>query len=147
MVDIEETGVEAVRPHTVLLVVAVAASACEAPQLAEVEEDVLTLTVAGDVTIDSIKPAFGNVVILDPSGRSIAQTTLVSGRYRLGQELSEGVDVCDGYAVFTEIIEETRRRTQSRQLASTTGDCLISNEAEVVHHVDLNFPMILGRPN
>ena len=94
MVDIEETGVEAVRPHTVLLALVVTVAACEAPQLAEVEEDVLTLTVAGDVTIDSINPAFGNVVILDPSGRSIAQTTLVWGRYRLGQELPKGVDVC-----------------------------------------------------
>lgn len=123
----------------------VAGVACAAPTPAEVQESPLTLTVAGDVTIDSINPAYGIVAILDPSGRRIATTTLVDGRYRVGQLLEEGVNVCEGFAVFTEIAEERGNRDQSRALESASGECVVSAVSEIVHHVDLDFPILLGR--
>ena len=129
-----------------LLSVAALIVACGGPSAVEVEEVPLTLTVAGDVTIDSINPAYGIVAILDPTGRRIVTTTIVDGRYRVSRSLREGVNVCDGFAVFTEIAEEVGTRDQTRRLASTSGDCVVSSVSEIVHHVDLDFPMILGRP-
>ncbi|MEM7415064.1 MAG: hypothetical protein AAF389_06180 [Gemmatimonadota bacterium] len=127
------------------IVLAVVGVACAAPTPAEIEESPLTLTVAGDVTIDSINPAYGIVAILDPTGRRIATTTLVDGRYRVGQLLDEGVNVCEGFAVFTEIADERGSRVQSRALESTSGECVVSSMVEIVHYVDLDFPILLGR--
>lgn len=119
--------------------------ACGAPYPTEIEPVPLTLTVAGDVTIDSINPAIGSVSILDPAGRSIVTVPIVFGRYRAARRLEAGVDVCAGYAVFTEIVEDSGERSQQRELDESSGSCEISEFDETVHRVDLNFP-ILGVP-
>lgn len=119
--------------------------ACGAPYPAEIEPVPLTLTVAGDVTIDSINPAIGSVAILEPSGRRIVTVPIVYGRYRAARRLEAGIDVCAGYAVFTEIVEERGSRTQTRPLDESSGACLITTEDETVHRVDLDFPIRTGR--
>lgn len=118
--------------------------ACGGPDPLEVEPLPLTLTVAGDVTIDGINPAIGSVAILDPAGRRLTTVAIVHGRYRAARHLDSGIDVCDGFAVFTEIVEERGRRSQARDLDESSGTCTISPEDETVHHVDLDFPIILG---
>ena len=63
----------------------------------------------------------------------------------VGQLLDEGVNVCEGFAVFTEIADERGNRIQSRLLESTSGECVVSAVSEIVHYVDLDFPILLGR--
>lgn len=129
----------------VILLAASVLVACGAPDLIELEPLPLTLTVAGYVTIDSINPARGSVAVLDPAGRALAIVPLVNGRYRASRRLEVDVDVCDGYAVFTEIVEERGRRQQERAIDASSGSCMISTVGETLHHVDLDFPILLGR--
>jgi len=123
-----------------------AIAACDEVALTTPDLEPLTLTVVGDVTIDSINPAYGLVGLVDPLGDVLITSPLQEGQYRMTRLLDAGVDVCDGYAVKAQITEDTGVRTQTLQLVAESGECVISSDVGIRHFVDLDFPFILGRP-
>jgi hypothetical protein len=128
-------------------VVLVGAAACADSNATAPDLEPLTLAVIGDVTIDSINPAFGEVGLLDPNGRVLVTAALQNGQYQLAQRLESGINVCNGFQIEARINEDTGTRMQSRPLLAASGDCVISPEMGIKHFVDLDFPFLLGGPD
>jgi hypothetical protein len=124
----------------------VGATACADSDVAAPDLKPLTLVVIGDVTIDSINPAFGQVGLIDSNGRLLVTAFLQNGQYQVNQSLMAGVNVCDGFEIEARINEDTGTRTQTRPLMAASGDCVVSPEMGIKHFVDLDFPFLLGGP-
>ncbi len=135
-------------PRTALLLGLAALSAACAEELPTIVQlQPASLTVAGDVTIDSINPAVGVVSLLEPGGASLATTTLVDGRYRFSHLFDPGIDVCQGHAVRTRIVDNGSTREQTKNLEPRFGACVVLNDDGITQRIDIDFPFLLGGPS